>query len=173
MSTALPQRPRHARAQTARIAIVASLYNEQFTDALVENTRDELSKILPNTQLDIARVPGAFEIPVACETLLSKSEKPNAIIALGVIIQGSTQHANLVADSVTQSLQDIAVRHKVPVIHEVLLVEDEKQAYARCIGANLNRGREAARAAYTMVELFNEINPNETKKIPRHFPKNA
>ena len=173
MSTALPQRPRHAQTQTARVAIVASLYNEQFTDALVDNTRDELSKILPNSHLDLARVPGAFEIPVACEALLNKPDKPSIIIALGVIIQGSTQHANLVADSVTHSLQEMAIRHKTPIIHEVLLVENEKQAYARCIGANLNRGREAARAAYTMVELFDVICPNENKKIPRHFPKNA
>jgi len=123
-----------------------------------------LSKILPNTQLDIARVPGAFEIPVACEVLLNGPKPPQAIIALGLIIQGKTQHANLVADSVTKSLQTMAIRHQTPVIHEVILVEDEQQAYARCMGESLNRGREAARAAHTMAELFAVMKPTTLNK---------
>jgi len=131
-----------------------SIYNEEFTNSLVKNCKDELAKILPNAQLDIARVPGAFEIPVACEVLLSNPKPPQVIIALGLIIQGQTKHAELVADSVTSSLQQMSIRHKTPVIHEVLLVEDDNQAYARCMGESLNRGKEAARSAYTMAELF-------------------
>ena len=164
MSTALPARPRSAPTQKAHIAIVASLYNEQYANALLQNAKDELAVILPNTQLDVARVPGAFEIPVACELLLSSENPPDAIIALGVIIQGQTKHAGMVAESVTSSLQQMAIRHKKPVIHEVLLVDDEKQAYARCMAANLNRGREAARSAHTMVELFQAMTPDKTKK---------
>jgi 6,7-dimethyl-8-ribityllumazine synthase len=57
----------------------------------------------------------------------------------------------------------------VPIIHEVLLVEDEKQAYARCIGSNLNRGREAARIAASMVDIFNEIE----RTMPRVISRNA
>ncbi len=164
MSTALPARPRSAPTNKTHIAIVASIYNEQYTNALVQNTKEELALILPNTQLDVARVPGAFEIPVACELLLSGSNPPDAIIALGVIIQGQTKHAGMVAEAVTSSLLSMAVRHKKPIIHEVLLVEDEKQAYARCMAANLNRGREAARSAHTMVELFQVMNQEKTKK---------
>lgn len=164
MSTALPPRPRTAPTHTSGISIVASLYNEEYTNALVENCKDELSKILPNVQLQIARVPGAFEIPVACEVLLNGPNPPQAVIALGLIIQGKTQHANLVADSVTKSLQTMAIRHQIPVIHEVILVEDELQAYARCIGPDLNRGREAARAAHTMAELFAVMKPTTFKK---------
>lgn len=164
MSRALPARPRSAPTHKSHIAIVASIYNEQYTNALLQNTKEELAIILPNTQLDVARVPGAFEIPVACESLLAGDNPPDAIIALGVIIQGQTQHAGMVAESVTHSLQTMAIRHKKPVIHEVLLVDDEKQAYARCMAANLNRGREAARSAYTMVELFQAMNPDKTKK---------
>jgi len=164
MSTALPPRPRSAPAHTARISIVASLYNDKYTNALIENCRDELAKILPNTQLDIARVPGAFEIPVACEVLLNEPQPPQAVIALGLIIQGKTQHANLVADSVTKSLQTMAIRHQTPVIHEVILVEDEQQAHARCMGEELNRGREAARAAHMMAELFGAMKVTALKK---------
>ncbi len=140
------------------------MYNEQYTNALLQNTKDELTIIRPNTQLDVARVPGAFEVPVTCELLLNSEDPPDAIIALGVIIQGQTKHAGMVAESVTNSLQQMSIRHQKPVIHEVLLVDDEKQAYARCMSANLNRGREAARSAHTMVELFLAINPIKAKK---------
>jgi 6,7-dimethyl-8-ribityllumazine synthase len=164
MSTALPARPRPAPSNKSHIAIVASIYNEQYSNALLQNTKEELALILPNTQLDIARVPGAFEIPVACELLLSSKNPPDTIIALGVIIQGQTKHAGMVAKSVTNSLQAMAIRHKKPVINEVLLVDDEKQAYARCMGATINRGREAARSALTMIELFQAMNQEKAKK---------
>jgi 6,7-dimethyl-8-ribityllumazine synthase len=82
---------------------------------------------------------------------------PACIIALGLIIRGLTAHADLVARSVTDSLQQLAVSSQRPIINEVLLVEDEKQAYARCIGSQINRGREAARAASLMIDVFREL----------------
>lgn len=161
MSSILPPRPRHLGAKV-RICIVASKYNEEFTDALVENTIDELSELMPQSRVDLVRVPGAFEIPVTIANVLHR-EAPVCVIALGLIIRGATAHADLVAESVTTSLQQLAVSHRVPIIHEVLLVDDEKQAYARCIGANINRGREAARAATSMIDIFQELD----RSIPR------
>jgi 6,7-dimethyl-8-ribityllumazine synthase len=155
MSTALPPKPRIIGPRV-RVCIVAAKYNEQFADALVDNTVAELGELMPATRIDLIRVPGAFEIPVAAATVLQRL-RPAAVIGLGVIIRGATAHADLVARSVTDALQSLAVQHKVPVINEVLLVDDEKQAYARCIGANLNRGREAARAAASMVDVFHEL----------------
>jgi 6,7-dimethyl-8-ribityllumazine synthase len=93
----------------------------------------------------------------------------NCIIALGLIIRGDTHHADLVASSVTQALQNLAVQHCLPVIHEVLLVEDEKQAHARCIAASMNRGREAARAAAGMIDVFSEIEKSTPKLSPNKF----
>lgn len=153
-----------------RVCIVAGKYNEQFADALVDNTVAELSELMPQTRVDIIRVPGAFEIPVTVANVLDRGESPPAcVIALGVILKGATSHADLIATSVTLSLQELAIKHKVPVIHEVLLVEDEKQAYARCIGSNLNRGREAARVAASMVDIFSEIE----RSMPRVISRNA
>ena len=63
----------------------------------------------------------------------------------------------MIGQSVTNSLQQLAVQSLVPIIHEVLLVEDEKQAYARCIGTQLNRGREAAKTAAAMIDISNEL----------------
>ncbi len=155
MSSALPPKPRIIGPKV-RICIVASKYNETFIDGLVENTLEELNELVPNARVDLIRVPGAFEIPVVVSTLFDH-DPPACVIALGLILRGATAHADLIASSITDSLQQIAVASKRPVIHEVLLVEDEKQAYARCIGPVLNRGREAARAAATMIDVFQEL----------------
>jgi 6,7-dimethyl-8-ribityllumazine synthase len=162
MSTALPPKPRIV-GQKTRIIIVASKYNEQFTDALVENAIEELGELMPNARIDLVRVPGVFEIPVTVETMLDR-ESPTCVIALGLVIRGATAHADLISRSVTDGLQQIAIDRRRPVIHEVLLVEDEKQAYARCIGAKMNRGREAARAAAGMVEVFQELERIPSRK---------
>ncbi len=165
MSTALQPKPRII-GHKVRICIVASKYNEKFTDAMVENAIEELSDLIPMARIDLIRVPGAFEIPVAVATVLDRNET-NCIVTLGLIIRGDTQHADLVAGAVTNSLQGLAVSHRIPVIHEVLLVADEKQAYARCIGATMNRGREAARAAASMIDIFAEIE----KSMPQENTK--
>lgn len=166
MSTALQPKPRII-GHKARICIVASKYNEQFTDALVENAISELGELIPAARIDLIRVPGAFEIPVVVSKLMQRKDI-NCIIALGLIIRGDTHHADLVASSVTQSLQNMAVQHCLPVIHEVLLVEDEKQAHARCISASMNRGREAARAAVGMIDIFSEIEKSIPKSSQNH-----
>ncbi|MBK1827001.1 6,7-dimethyl-8-ribityllumazine synthase [Haloferula rosea] len=155
MSTALPPKPRMIGPRV-RVCIVAAKYNEQFADALVDNVVEEIGELMPSTRIDLVRVPGAFEVPVAAAAVLQR-QKPACVIALGVILKGATAHADLVARSVTDALQNLAVSTCVPVINEVLLLEDEKQAYARCIGANLNRGKEAARAAAAMVDVFMEL----------------
>jgi 6,7-dimethyl-8-ribityllumazine synthase len=163
MSTALPPKPRIIGPKV-RICIVASKYNEQFTDALVENAIEELGELVPQGRVDLIRVPGAFEIPVMVASVLDR-DPPACVIALGLIIRGSTDHADLVGRSVTDALQRLAIDSLRPVIHEVLLVDDEKQAYARCIGSQLNRGREAARAAAAMIDVFQELD--------RSMPKNS
>jgi 6,7-dimethyl-8-ribityllumazine synthase len=111
-------------------------------------------------------VPGAFEIPVAVANVLNR-EVFNCVIALGLIIRGATGHADLVAGAVTDSLQRLAVENLIPVIHEVLLVEDEKQAHARCVAESKNRGREAARAAAGMIDVFSEIEKSMPKDDKR------
>ena len=141
MSTELPRRQR-ATGTRAKICIVASEYNEQYTQALVENCSEELKTVLPSVRLEIIRVPGAFEIPVSIKSVLSRS------------LRGSTDHADLIGSTITQALMQLALEFTTPVIHEVLLLNDEKQAFARCIASQLNRGREAARTAARMAELF-------------------
>jgi 6,7-dimethyl-8-ribityllumazine synthase len=102
------------------------------------------------------RVPGAFEIPVCAEFVLRNTE-PDAVIALGVILRGETEHGDLVGASVTDALQRMAVAHCTPIVHEVLLLDNEEQAKVRCFGDRLNRGTEAGRVAVNMVQLFEKL----------------
>jgi len=170
MSAIIPPRPRVLSTGKIRISIVAAKFNAEFTDALVENAVDEIAALVDKPKVDLFRVPGAFEIPIAVKAVIEE-ESPDCVIALGCIIRGGTGHADLVATSVTNSLQQLALDLGTPIIHEVLLVEDEKQAYARCIGEKLNRGREAARTAVEIVEVINEIS-RPTQSVRLH-PSNA
>ena len=156
MSLALPPKPRVISTTRNKLAIVAAKHNELYTDALVDHVIEELGDFLPLARVDLVRVPGAFEIPVAVKALL-ELEQPVCVIALGVLIRGETSHADLVARCVTDALQQLALEYKTPIIHEVLLVEDDDQAHERCLGEELNRGIEAARAAAAMVEIFSEL----------------
>ena len=158
MSTAAPSRPR-ASSTRANIAIVASLYNETLVQGLIDSARQELEMLLPQAQIMTYRVPGAFEIPVCAEFVLRHTE-PDVVIALGVILRGATEHGDLVGASVTDALQRMAVAHVVPIVHEVLLVDDEEQARERCLGDRLNRGAEAARVAVNMIQLFQKLRVN-------------
>jgi len=155
MSQHAPSRPRPIQ-EPLSISIIASLYNNTFVQGLLDAAREELESLAPNAELTVYRVPGAFEIPV-CAELVLKTTQPNVLIAFGVIIRGSTEHADLVGASVTDALQQMAVRHIVPVIHEVLLVNNEQQAEQRCLGHEINRGAEAAQTAVNMVSLFRKM----------------
>ena len=156
MSSELPRKPRVFNTKRSRLAIVASNYNERYADALVDSVIDELGDFLPQARVDLVRVPGAFEIPVAVRALLDL-EQPTCVIALGVLIRGETRHADLVATSVCDTLQRMAVESHTPIINEVLLLDNEEQAKLRCLDEDRNRGIEAARAAAAMVEVFGEL----------------
>ncbi|MDF1826391.1 MAG: 6,7-dimethyl-8-ribityllumazine synthase [Verrucomicrobiales bacterium] len=140
-----------------RVSIVASRYNSEYTDALVSSASETIAQLAPDLEVDVTRVPGAFEIPVVVEAVACDEEQPLAIIALGVIIRGSTAHADLIAQSITKTLQETSVSHLIPVIHEVLLVDTAEQAQARALGDELNRGREAAEAAIAMIEVMGKF----------------
>ncbi len=156
MSNIIPSRPRLTAYQRKTFAIVASQYNPEFVHGLVAATRAELETLVPNVQIAFYEVPGAFEIPIMLQEVAHRTEV-DAIIALGVILQGETAHAELIARSVTDSLQNIALRFRTPVIDGVLLVRDEEQARARTLCAEPNRGTEAARAAVRIAQALWEI----------------
>lgn len=160
MSTELPQKV-HSRIAEGRITIVAARYNEKYTDALLQNCLDELAESAPEVAVEVVRVPGAFEVPMMVKRAIVQpvsGETPDAVIAFGVILRGSTAHADLIGTAITNQLMSMSCESLVPVIHEVLLLNNEEQAFARCIASALNRGREAARAAIAMLNVLQEQN---------------
>ena len=158
MSTELPQKVQ-SHAKSGRIVIVAARYNEKYTDALLQNCLDELAENAPGVAVEVVRVPGAFEVPVMVKRALVQpdgGEKPDVVVAFGVILRGSTAHADLIGTAITNQLLSMACETMIPVVHEVLLLGNEEQAFARCVASALNRGREAARAAISMLDLLLE-----------------
>lgn len=142
-----------------RIVVVAARYNEKYTTALLQNCLDELAQCAPGVEVEVVRVPGAFEVPLmVTRAICCGSEAPDAVIALGVILRGSTAHADLIGEAITRELMRTSCRTCKPIIHEVLLLDNEQQAEERCLGERLNRGREAARAAIEMVNLIDAQN---------------
>ena len=152
MSRSAPSRPEIAKAKRT-FHVVASRFNAQYVDGLVDHATEELRELAPNATISLHRVPGAFEIPVVVRELAAQN-KAAAVIACGVILQGETNHAQNLSRSVTDALQRIAVEQAVPVINVVLSFANEDQARVRCLEDRINRGTEAARAA---VEIANVV----------------
>lgn len=128
------------------IGIAASLYNKEYVDGLIDSALLHLK----GCAVDLVRVPGAFELPLAIQRLLARRHI-RAVIAFGVIWSGRTAHANLISQAVTQALMDLMLRYDKPVIHQILTVRTEAQARARCFGKTLNRGTEAAHAVKHLI----------------------
>ena len=139
-----------------RFAIVASQYNGEFVQGLVDHAVSELRALSSNAHIDLYQVPGAFEIPVVVQEL-ARQKRADAILALGAIIQGKTGHAEHLSRSVTDALQRIATENGIPVINAVLSLKTETQARERCLEEEMNRGTEAARAAFQMANLLADL----------------
>ena len=159
MSTAIPPRPRVPATTKRRFSIVASQFNAEYVQGLVAHATQELRRIAPGSTVALHIVPGAFEIPIAVRELVAH-KNIDAIIAAGVILQGQTPHAEHLSRSVTDALQRIAVEHRIPVINAVLSLDNEEQARARCLGEEINRGTEAARAALEIANVVAQLRVN-------------
>ena len=152
-----PHKKRNARIDGGNFAIVASKYNSKFVDSMLRAAKKELTAA-GAAKIQIVRVPGAYEIPVTAARLArASSPRLSAIVCLGVIIRGATTHAQHIGEAVSMALALIQVRHEVPVIHEVLLLENEEQARQRCLDPKHNRGTEAARTAIAMARVMKSL----------------
>lgn len=136
------------------VAIVASEYNAKYVNGMLKAAQRYLEE--KGTQVTVVRVPGAFEIPAVAAHF---SEKPDvhAVISLGLILQGVTAHADHIGVAVTDSLVELQIRHKKPMIHEVLLVKELAHAEVRCLSVEHNKGTEAAQAALKMCRVMRKL----------------
>ena len=146
MLTPLQSAPHTSSEEANRIIVVASRYNSEFVEPMVAKALEEIARIEPNSRVEVVHAPGSFEIPHLARQAIEHL-RADAVICLGVIFQGETGHADLIAASVSDTLCRMSVETLTPVIHGVLLLDSKDQAQARCLGEEINRGTEAARAA--------------------------
>jgi 6,7-dimethyl-8-ribityllumazine synthase len=144
-------------AADARIAIVASTYNDHVVRRLLDAcTRVLAERGVPEGNVTLVRVPGAFEIPVAVKALAER-RAAEAIIALGAVIRGETAHFDYIAGECARGLSAVAISEGVPVIFGVLTVDDIQQALDRSGADESNKGAEAAQAALHMIGVLRGI----------------
>ncbi len=138
--------------KSTKISIVVSKYNPEITSALLESCTEELMRcgvLIKN--IKVAEVPGAFELPFACNEFASE-KKHHAVIALGAIIKGETPHFDFIASAVSQGIMDVSLQTKIPVIFGVLTTNNLKQAKDRIKSGNSgDKGVEAALSALQMI----------------------
>ena len=149
-----PVKTKSIRAAGGTFAIVASKYNSRFVDAMLRAAKAEILRA--GGRVQIVRVPGAYEIPVVAAKL-ARAQNFSAILCLGVILRGATTHAQHIGEAVSNALVQIQIEHEVPVIHEVLLLENEQQAVERCLDKKHNRGTEAAQTALAMAAVMRDL----------------
>ena len=144
-------------AHGARFAILASRWNPRITDALVDGARQAMQdQGVVESDIDLVRVPGAWELPVAAAALAATGTY-SAIVALGCVVRGETRHYEHVADECAKGLMRVAIDYRLPVANGVLAVEDHAHAQSRAGGAHGNKGEEVALAALEMSRLLHKI----------------
>jgi 6,7-dimethyl-8-ribityllumazine synthase len=140
-----------------RIGIVVSRFNEEITTKLLEGAVECLVRHGVRFQdVDVLWVPGAWELPLAAERMLSL-ERYDAIVALGAVIRGETPHFDYVAGEASRGLAELQKEFVIPIGFGLLTTNDDAQAEARSGGAHGNKGWDAALAALEMADLFSRV----------------
>ena len=135
-----------------RVGIVAARFNQTLVDGLLKSTLAGLKAArVPDSSVEITRVPGSNEVPIALQ-YLAETDRFDVCIGLGLIIRGETLHYEIIAHGASQALQVVALKTGVPAINGIIVAENEEQARDRCAGA-VDRGGEFAAAAVEMGAL--------------------
>ena len=140
-----------------KVGIVAARFNEFITSKLVGGALDGLKREnVKDEDIDVAWVPGAFEIPLIASKM-AKSRKYDAIICVGAVIRGSTSHYDYVCSEVSKGVAQVSLANDLPVMFGVLTTDTIEQAIERAGTKAGNKGFECAQGAIEMVNLIREI----------------
>ena len=144
-------------AQNIRIGIVAARFNEFIVSKLVSGAMDALLRHdVREEDIDLAWVPGAFELPLIAKKM-AESGKYDAVICLGAVIRGATSHYDLVCNEVAKGIAHVSLDSGVPVLFGVVTTENIEQAIERAGSKAGNKGYDAALSALEMVNLVRAI----------------
>lgn len=137
-----------------RIAIVVSRFNDFVTDRLLAGAQEVLHEAgIPDAEVDVLRVPGAFELPIAAQRA-AETGRVAAVICLGCLIRGATPHFDYISSACAHGITAAAAATGVPMAFGVLTTNSVEEALERAGPGSDNKGREAARAALDMARLF-------------------
>nr|MBP3283302.1 6,7-dimethyl-8-ribityllumazine synthase [Treponema sp.] len=151
-------------AEGMKIGIVAARFNEFIVSKLIEGARDALLRHdVKDENIDLAWVPGSFEIPVACKHL-AESGKYDAIIALGAVIRGSTSHYDYVCAEVSKGVAQVSLNTGLPVMFGILTTDTIQQAIERAGTKAGNKGYDCAMGAIEMVNLIKKVDQKLLEK---------
>ena len=141
-----------------RVALVVSRFNERVTAELAAGAREALvaAGVVPG-DIEEYHVAGVFELAPACRQVLSADRDVDAIVALGALVRGATRHFDVLAQTVTQALQQLANEITIPLAFGVVTCDNVEQAEARADRKRLDRGGEAARAALAQAALYDKL----------------
>ena len=141
-------------AKGIRVGIVAARFNEFITSKLVGGALDGLKRHdVKEEDIDVAWVPGAFEIPLIASKM-AKSKKYDAVICVGAVIRGSTSHYDYVCSEVSKGIANVSLNSDIPVMFGVLTTDNIEQAIERAGSKAGNKGYECATGAIEMVNLI-------------------
>ncbi|MEJ2764255.1 6,7-dimethyl-8-ribityllumazine synthase [Photobacterium sp. MCCC 1A19761] len=145
-------------APNAKVAIVISRFNSFINESLLEGALDALKRQgqVSDDNITVVRCPGAYELPLVAQQI-AKSDRYDAIVALGSVIRGGTPHFDYVAGECNKGLAQVALEYNTPVAFGVLTVDSIEQAIERAGTKAGNKGAEAALSALEMVNVLSQI----------------
>ena len=139
------------------IGIVVSKFNEPVTSRLQAGAQEALQQLgISAEQIQLVRVPGAFELPLAAK-VLAQSQQVDAVICLGAVIRGETPHFEYISEETSRGIGSVALETGIPVIFGVLTTNTVDQAMERSESSERNKGAEAARTAVEMISLLKQL----------------
>ena len=129
------------------IIIIKSEFNKEIVDGLLKGCK----RALAEKEIKIISVPGAFELPAAAKNALIQSNVPKAVITLGCVIKGDTDHYDYICQAVTNGIMDISIQSSVPVLFGVLTCQNAELAFERSMDNDSNKGYEVGLAALELI----------------------
>jgi 6,7-dimethyl-8-ribityllumazine synthase len=137
-----------------KFGIIVSRFNSFIAERLLEGALDMLQRSgAAGDDIEVARVPGAFEIPLMAQKMV-KSGRYDAVICLGAVIRGATSHYELVSNEAAKGIAQVSLEHEIPLVFGVITTDTIEQAIERAGSKAGNKGSEAASVAIEMVNIF-------------------